>query len=522
MINYQRTPLHPSRLTGSVGSAVSQLPAFANVYRPLRDFIDNGGLASLGFAEEDISRWNSDFRPGVIWIGGAPSEINFFEDLMGGTTKDIPSSDYYIEYNSAIDLNIYAENAATGTSGTVTNAFFGTTVNGSYVGAYAQFQIAASQYINNGADSNINLYDSIYIYGDAKWVRVIRVDKTTPFAHQVYVVPFDPGYTINIPAKQQMLPVHVQSSSGYSDINTTTPVTNWETPGYVKRIQPLYQERNYETPRNLGRAWQDMVTFPIIFDTVTGAMLDSFDLKASQDARNDMVMATNMNFFAGEIMKNTAITTSNYTQQYNGFAGYLNELFYGGGNIWNFDPSYGFDLDVDYKQIILQNDAQKLSREYLLLVAKAFKLSMENRAQDMFQANSGACTFQTFERGALGALDATDLTRMGINSLMWNGDTLHIKEVGAWSDRRWVGNKYFPNMGIMMPGTGLTDSNGNATGPIEFWKPTGITVPSGWNEILRDEWALANHKDSFSGTITNTIMMSVNAIENVYAIMPTV
>lgn len=521
-IQYNRTPLHPQRLSGSVGNAIEQLPAFANVYRGLRDFIDNGGLNSLGFPEEDIARWNSEFRPGVVWIGGAPSEINFFEDLMGGPTKEIGASDLYIEYNSAIDLNIYAENAATGTSGTITGGcYYGNVVNGNYTGPYATFNIAASQYINGGQNSNINIGDGIYLYNDAKWVRVIKKDTSTNYAHQVWVVPNDPNYTINIPAKQPMMPMHVQSVTGYSDSTTAISHTELETPGYVKRIQPLSLRLDYETPRNLGRAWQDLVTFPIIFDTITGQMLDSFDLKASQDARNDMVMASNLMFFTGEVMKNPNVTGANFTNQYNGFEGYMTELFYGGGNIWNFDPSYGFDLDVDYNQITLQNDAQKLSREYLLLVAKAFKRSMENRAQDMFKNNSGSCTFQTFERGPLGALNSTDLKRMGINSLEWGGDTLHVKEVGAWSDKRWIGNKYFPNMGIAMPGYGQVDSNGNPVAPVEFWKPTGTTVAAGWSEWFRDEMTLSSKADKFSGTITNTLMMSVNGIENVYGIMPT-
>lgn len=523
-INYQLTPLHPNRIQGQVMGSLDQLDAFPNIYRPLRDFIDNGGLESLGFPQEDIARWNSEFRPGVIWIGGTPSEINFFEDLWGaGTPKEINASDLYVEYNSAIDLNIYAENAATGTTGTVTGGcYYGSVINGNYTGPYAVFTIATSQYINNGQNSNVNVGDSIYIYGDAKWVRVIKKDITTDYAHQVYVVPNDPDYVINIPAKQAMLPMHVQTTTGYFTIEGEIPHSEWETPGYIKRIQPLMLKRDYVTPRNLGRAWQDLVTFPMIFDTVTGEMLDSWDLKASQDARNDMVMAANLQWFTGEKMRNTAISSADYSVgQYGGFEGYMTELFYGGGNIWEFDPSFGFDLDVDYGQITLQNDALKLAREYLMLVSKKFKRSMENRAQDMFLNNSGSCTFQTFERGPLGALNSTELTRMGINSLYWGGDTLHIKEVGAWSDSRWIGNKYFTNMGIAMPGYGQVDSTGAATPPVEFWTPKGTVWRAGWDEVLRDEWKGANHKDEFSGSITNTLMMSVNGIENVYAIMPT-
>ena len=518
-IAYNRTPQYPQRIQTSVQSATSQLPAFIQMYRPLRDFIDNGGLASLGYAEEDIARWNSDFRPGVINIGGRPIEIDFFKDLMGGEEKEVDASDYYIEYNSYVDLNIYAENAVTGTYQTVTGCSFGSTVNGSYTGNAATFNIAASQYANNGLNSNINVGDEILIYQDNKWVQVIKKDTTVPYAHAITVAPKDPAYIINIPAKLKMFPVHAQHTSGYSDRTTISLHTEWETPGYVKRIQPASYRIDYETPRNLDRAWQDLVTFPIIFDMATGALIDSFDLKASQAAREAMVIGVNLAFFTGEKLKNTGLTGANFTQQYNGFDGFLTTLFYGGGNIWEYDNSYGFDLDADYNQITLQNDALKLATEYLMLVSKAFKRQMENRAQDMFKGNSGQCTFETFTRGEADRDTNTFVTRQGIKSYAWGGDTLHIKEVGAWSDTRSVGNGYYKNMGILLPGTGMTDSNGNSAAPVEYYLPKGRTISSMWTETFRDEMQLSG-ADKFTGTIENTIMAAVNCVENMYAIMP--
>lgn len=521
-INYNLTPTYPQRITGQFGSSLMQLDAFPNVYRGLRDFIDNGGLTAFGYPETDIARWNSEFRPGVVWVGGQPSELNFFQDLWGtGVPKEIGASDLYISYNSAINYNIFAENSATGTTGTVTGAYFGSTSNGTYSGAYAQFQIATSQYMDNGNASNIFVGDEIFIYGDARWVKVIKVDTTTPYAYQVYVAPKDGNYTINIPAKQAMLPVHVQETSGYFDDSVNQYHTEWETPGYVKRVQPLMEKRDYATPRNLGRAWQDVYTFPLIFDTNTGQTLDSFDLKASQGAREDMVIAENLKFFTGEPVTNPSLLAANYTQQYNGFEGYMNELWYGGGQVDQFDPSLGWDLDTDWKQLVLQTDSLKLAKEYLMMCSVAFKFSMESRAQDMFLNNSGSLSFETFKRGALSALDSTQITRMGINSINWGGFSLFVKVAGAWSDSRWIGpyGSLFANMAILMPGYGQVDSNGMATPPVEFWRPTGTTQMAGWNEILRDMWKIDN-SDQWKGSITNTLMMSVNGIENVFGIMP--
>lgn len=521
-INYALTPRYPDRITGQMGNSLMQLDAFPNVYRGLRDFIDNGGLTQFGFPETDIAKWNSEFRPGVVWIGGQPSELNFFQDLWGtGVPKEIGASDLYISYNSAINYNIFAENAATGTSGTVNNAYYGKISNANYVGPYAQFQIATSQYMDNGNASNIFVGDEIFIFGDGRWVKVIRVDTTTPYAHQVYVVPKTQGYIINIPAKQAMLPVHVQATSGYFDDTTNQYHTEWETPGYIKRVQPIEVKRDYATPRNLGRAWQDVYTFPLIFDTNTGQTLDSFDLKASQGAREDMVIKENLEFFTGEPITNTALLAANYTQQYNGFEGYMNELWYGGGQIDQFDPSLGWDLDTDWKQLVLQTDSLKLAKEYLMLCSVAFKFSMESRAQDMFLNNSGSLSFETFKRGALAALSSTEINRLGINSINWGGFSLFVKVAGAWSDSRFLGpaGSLFNDMAILMPGYGQVDSNGQATPPVEFWKPTGTTQMAGWNEVLRDMFKIDN-SDQWKGTITNTLMMSVNGIENVFGIMP--
>ena len=188
MINYNITPVYNPRIISQGTNSLSQLSMFTNVYRGLRDFIDNGGLNTLsGFSPNDIARWNSEFRPGVIWIGGVPSDINFFEDLWGGgEPKEIGASDLYVEYNSAVNHNIFAENSATGTSGTITGGcYYGSVSNGNYTGNYAVFSPATSLYTNGGTQCNVNVGDELFIYGDGRWVKVIKIDTTSNYAWNV-------------------------------------------------------------------------------------------------------------------------------------------------------------------------------------------------------------------------------------------------------------------------------------------------------------------------------------------------
>lgn len=517
-IEFNTSPINPPRQIFQVDDAISQFPAFSNVYRGLFDFVEDGGLADLGYNGEDIARWRANFRPGVIWIGGRPSETDFFRMMMGGTPKETDATNLTIEYNSAIDFNIYAENDAAGTTGTVTNAYYGEVVDGSYIGTYVKFAIATSGYADNGTKSNVNVGDQLYIYNDAKWIQVIRVDTTVPYAHQVYAAPFDQNYIPQIYGGFPILPSHTQMTTGYSDSSTIVVHSEWETTGYLKVIQPFNLQREWEVPIDLTRTYKDVIQFPIIFDTVTGAEIDSWDFKAMNDARNDMIMTENLLFFTGEPMTNTVINGAAFRpNMYTGFDGLLPSIFYGGGNIKQFDNSYGFDLDTDYTQIIIQNDALKLSTEYLLMAGKSFKMSTERRVQDAFKGNSGACTFETFERGGP---EMANVKRLGVESWNWLGATLHIKEVGAWSDSRWIGNGYVKNMGIMLPGNGLTDSNGQIVNPVEYWMPKGMRESQQWTEIFRDHRKLSDKADKFSGGITHQVMMSVNGVENMYAIMP--
>lgn len=517
-IPYELTPPNAPRKIFQVDDAISQLADFSNEYRPLFDFIENGGLDALGYNAETLAMWRRNIRPGVIWVGGRPSETDFFRMMMGGTPKDTDATDLTIEYNSAIDYNIYAQNDASGTSGTVTGGcYYGNVVNGNYTGPYAQFTIASSGYAENGTACNVNVGDQLLIYNDNKWVQVIKIDTTTAYAFIVYVVPFDENYTIQIYGGYPIIPSHVQMTSGYSDSNTIVVHTEWETTGYFKTVRPFNLQRDWETPIDLMRGYKDVIQFPIIFDTNTGAEIDSWDFKAMAGGRNDMVMAENLAFFTGEQLTNTTITTAGYTNKYTGFDGLLTTIFYGGGNIKEFDNSYGFDLDVDYTQIILQNDALKLSTEYLLMAGKRFHMTMQRRIQDALKGNAGACTFDTFKRGGA---EMADIKRLGIMSWEWLGATLHTKEVGAFSDSRWIGNGYYKNMGIMLPGNGLTDSNGQIVNPVEYWTPKGRTEGNMWSEIWRDHRKLNDKADKFSGTIYHQVMMSVNGVENMFAIMP--
>lgn len=516
-IAYNTSPIHAPRVITSVGDALSEFPVFSTLYRQLYDAIEDGTIPNA--SPEDLATWRINFRSGIVNIGGSPTEIDFFRMLFGGTPQETDATQMAVRYNSAIDFNIYAENDATGTSGTVTGATFGTTVNGSYTGPYAVFDIAVNTYANDGKNSNINVGDLIYIPNDARTVTVIKKDTTTDFAHHIYVAPYDENYTINIYAQQAMTPAHVQLTGGYADFTTNPPHTEWETLGYTKMINPFSLRTSWETARELEKAYKDVLQFPIIFDMVTGAEMDSFDFKATADARERMIMAENIYFWQGETLTNPNLQVAFSTNKYFGFDGFTTSMFYGGGNVQTYTPTYGWDLDVDYNQIRYKNDALKLSEELLLIGALRFTDGLQRRSQDMFKNNSGSLMFKTFQRMNPDE-KGDDIKRLGIKSFNWGTTTIHIKTAGAFSDSRFIGQGYYPNAAFILPGDGLTDSNGRRVAPVEFWMPKGRRVSGMWQETWVDGMTQFQQAEVFRGTIKHDIMMSVNGVENMYAIMP--
>lgn len=515
MIAYELSPTHTQRQITSVGDALSEFQPFSDLYRKLYDAIEDGNIP--GASAEELATWRINFRSGIVNIGGRPVEIDFFRMLMGGTPTESDATSVSIRYNSTVDFNIYAENDATGTSGTVANATWGNNVDDTYTGAYAVFTIALNTYANEGRNSNINVGDMLYIPNDAESVLVIKVDKTVPFAHQVYVAPLDGDYTINIYGQQPMTAMHVVMSTGYNDFTNAPPHTEWETLGYTKIINPLSLVTHWETARELEKSYRDVLQFPIIFDMVTGAEMDSFDFKAAADARERMIMAENIIFFEGQTVKNPALKVNAATNKYFGFDGFTTTMFYGGGNIQTYTPTYGWDLDVDWNQIRYRNDALKLSKELLMINSLRFNDAMQRRSQDMFQNNSGSCTFNTFKR--MGG-NMADIERLGVDSYKWGSTTIHTKIADSFSDSRFIGNGYYPNAAFILPGDGQTDSNGRPVPPVEYFMPKGRRLSGMWQESWIDGKTQIGMPDIFQGEISHTIQMAVHSAENMWVIMP--
>lgn len=499
---FATTPVNSPRIQTTIGDAITQLQSFNSVYNKYQAAVDSGsGLG--GVSPEDVARWYSAAREAVINIGGKPVDYNFFFELFGGQTKETDATDLFIEYNGAIDFNIYSQSNSTGSG----------------PGGYVDFTVSSEGYSVDGTTVNVSVGTMIYNHQDMRYLIVDSVTYIAPYNTVVRAYAIDPSYTPSVYAGMAMTINQVKTTSGYSTFED--PNVQWETPGYINKIQPWQLRKSWSTPYDLSMPYQQIMRWAIYFDPITNQEVDAYEVKVAMESRELFQMAKNSLFWAGQKFANVSTLVSagvitNYTDKYNGFDGFIPSIMYGGGKVRPYDNTVGWDLDTDWTQIVLELDALKLAEEYLLLMGKQFNLGMQRRIQDAFKNTSGSLNMKTFDR--MGN-SQENIKRLGIQSWEWLGNTLHTKEVGSFSDSRYFGHGYFPSLGIMLPGYGLTDSHGNEVAPVEFWRAKGTTLNGSYRETMRDMMQI-NGTTEFQGDITETIQMSVNAVENIFLLLP--
>lgn len=275
----------------TVGDAFDKLKAF-NAVHALKEAADNPTL--LG-DEDSTLNWRKLIHEGVINCGGDPMELDFFEQMFGGPTKDVDAKNLHFKYQCDVDMNIFAQDAATGAG----------------PGQPATFQLLKGLHSGSGQYSYPMEGYSLYIYEDAQWVKITGVDKTNAYAHKITVTPYKKNYTVNIRAKKKIMVQSVQLVSG---ISCPKPGSSWTAPGYFKKIKPLRIRKDWELPIELLRGYEDVLQFAILIDPISGKEFDCWEAYEKTNARRDMKWAKNLIFYMGQEIDNPALLGSSNGQ----------------------------------------------------------------------------------------------------------------------------------------------------------------------------------------------------------------
>lgn len=485
---------HPKIKTDifSVDDALKQ-PAFKAVWEASR----NGSVGNVGdYDDNRKAEWRNLIREGVINIGGDTSDINFFNEMFGGNIETIDAKNLYTKYMADVDYNVSAQTSAVG--------------NGP--GLEKWVTLSRSYHSTNGKFSYPSKGMSIYIYEDGQKLYIKDVDRSIDYAHKMLLVPYRRGYTVNVRKQRPMLIMPARIVGGNSCM---LPTTTMQTPGYVSKTSPIRIRKDWKTPVDLMRGYEDILQWAIMFDK-DGNEVDSWTTYDKIKAFEAMQLAKNLIFFLGNTIDNPALLDVVVDSGYTGFDGYLPSLKYAGGFVYDYDPTLGFSLEFDYGQIILRQDSQKQSKEFTAIHGKNFMVNMVRNSNEFIKSQPGACTFDSFKRMGDGAISKYDIT-----SYKAFNHSIHFKEWGSLSDERLLGNYDMPNLCIMQPTKGLRDSKGNSVNAIEFFVPKGMSETGAFEEHNMDDREIHGCEE-IKGWMAETLMMQVNGIKNHILLNPIV
>jgi len=478
---------HPGsgRQFANVKDALDSIKAFNALYAV--NMADNN--PTLCGNADDTAMWRKLVWEGVINCGGEPMELDFFEQIFGGKTESIDAKKIYFRYNDDIDMNVEAQDTAKAAS----------------AGQPVWFTLAKGLHSGTGKYSYLTKGYSLYIYEDRQWVQIVDEDKTNDYGHRFQLRPHKAAYQINVRRLKKMMVTAVRFVGGLSG---PSPSTHIQSLGYTNHVKPFRIRKDWEMAIDLLRGYEEQLVWALNYDE-QGKEIWNWEAINKMNARRDMKWAKNMIFFMGQSIDNPDLLgtdTGKVSTDYSGFDGYIPTMHYGGGKLIDFDPGVGFDLSADFEPVMLKNDANKQTTEYVVLHALPFQFGLNRNANEKFKNATGACTFDTFKR--MGGSEE-DIKQLGVKSYEYNNFSLHFKLVSALSDTRGIGNYDIPQQAHFIPGNGLKDSKGKEVPALQFFMPKGMGASGMLEENDRDHRKIDGW-DKLSGDLAETLMMAIH------------
>lgn len=437
----------------------------------------------------------------MIRCGGAKTDIGFFETAFGWTERGVDAKEVWNHYDCDADYNVFFAETATPTGAGLD---FVATLHRSSHSPDGKYSYPAKGFSLLDVDNNV-------------WWHIEDKNTDNDFAHVVTLRPQQSTSASGVKKYKKFLVVPARFVGGYSCPMPTNKMPTW---GYMQKVNPFRLRRDWHVKVDILRGYKDVLRWAILWDS-EGNKVDAWDTYQAQEARLDLQLARNILAFLGTPTTNTDIINGTgatvVDDIHTGFYGYLPTLKFGGGNVLDFDPAIGYDLDADLEPFILSQDALKKSSTFNVRHGKAFLARLINRANKMVKAEGlGIDAYPAFTRSGEGALK-----KLGIKSYEWLGFMLNFEEWGALSDSRLLGSQYMSNMAIMTPVDGVTTSGGVPANGIEFYQ-YGLGKETGdyWEEMV--DFRKVTLCDELKGSVAQSVMMKVHCPGNHILLNPTI
>lgn len=417
-------------------------------------------------------------------------ESNFFMDMFSGTPKQIETTDYHQRFRSHEDENILSKSAGLNAAGLT-----------------QRFQLDKSSHSGNGTASPMFEGMMLFNYTTNQTLKVTDINTSTPYAFIIEVASTTTDNAV-IAAGDKMMRIPAVMVGGYTcPVGETTMNTHFTT----KRINKMRLAKHWKMNLDVDKPYADEFLFAPWIDKNGNEHVKALPT-LKRRAMEEITQAANLLLFIGNTVTNPAITTT-----WDGGEGLLASIR-GAGKEWEYDPSMGFSLLNDFKQIILAEDGEKSTTEWMIMGSLNFLASMTEQARIDTNNEVLPLDFGTVRRTGI---SQQEIEKYSITSFKYLNRKVMFKEWSQLNKTKGIGNNYFPDLGIMLAMNGLTNSKGETVPPMQFYRSASAKhgIWEDLEEIDRDNRMITGC-ESIEGDIRKTVFWIVNCPDSHYLIDP--
>jgi hypothetical protein len=439
----------------------------------------------------------------VIRVGGKAMDLNFMWDLFYTEPTRVAQKRWWNHYVNDPDLNIFAAGSVTASG----------------PGLPFTFQILKQNHGGSGNYSNVVPGYILFDKDNQISYTVISVDTSLDYAHKPTVIPNNGAITGQVLANKPYLVIPARLVGGQSCQLIQNSMASM---GYTQEVNPYRVRKDWQLAIDLLRGYLDKFQFATVYD-MQGNPSNQWDVYEAQECREAIRIACNILSFIGTPTTNQALisgTGATIDSVYTGFYGLVPSVQFGGGQVYPYRASTGFDLESDGEPIFLWQDSLKRTKKFLVLCGLQFLFGLTNRTNKLVaRENVGATIWEAYKRlGELSGDDyQTSMAKFGVKMYEYNGFSLDFKCIDAFSDRRYIGSDYYSGLGIMVPQEGITE-NGKPINPVEFFQ----TEFNGWlgdyEEFFVDQRKQVPSCEFLSGWAAQSLAMTVHG-PNLWALL---
>jgi hypothetical protein len=476
-------PLLKSTQITTIKDAMN-LPAFNALYA-----VEGGDFSANNCTDKNLgTSWMKAVIHDAIRSGGKNIDYNFFFSLFGFTPISVDTTRIFNRYLTDLDHNIYVANHAKS------------------AGAGASFTatVLRENHTGNGKNSYAAKGFTLVDKENNIWYSVEDVDTSVDYAHKMTLIPWDGTIVGELKANTKYLVLEPRAVSGNSTpLDTTSAIAT----GWAQEVNPIRVRKDWGVNVNMKRGYQDKIRFTLLWDKM-GKQVEAWDAYEAQNCRDVINEFLNVYCFIGTPITNAllidAAATVKIDAAHKGFYGLLPTLQYGGGNVIDFDPTEGFDLDGDLEPFILVQDTLKQTSRFLIRHGNAFQMGLDRRANRMVKYEGlGLCDWMAFQK------NGGTLTKLQTTGYSYAGYVWDFSLWGALNDTRWIGTKKFDNMGIGLSLDGIVDAHTNQPiNAMEFYQ-YGAQETSGFEEYVSDRREI-DRTERLEGWAAQALMMAVH------------